>query len=115
MATESLSSTDDFSSGMERAQSQAIHCLDYTEKLERLMQKARINHEERRAYAILYAVNIKLKSKIIRAYIFADLSLSVSVKGESRKELLDVIKYGSGQVPRGLFGRIKETFGIESD
>ena len=112
MSNEGMETTGDFG-GKEQAESQAIYSLNYTPTVDELLQKAIVNHEERHAFSILYALNSKLKSKIIKNYLKSNLGLSISVKGKGREQVLDVVKYGSGYQSRGFMGKIRETLNID--
>jgi len=85
--------------------------LAYSGKVEKLMQVARVNKTEKHNLAILYALNKrKLRNSVLDDYIYATLSLGIADKGKSRKELIDVVKAGSVQLPKGFINRMKDSF-----
>lgn len=89
--------------------------LAYRAEIKQLMQMSRVSYNERRQYAILYALN---KVKLIRAktldnYLFASLSLSVSEKGKSREEVLEMGKAAMNQVPLSIFQKMKGKMGFD--
>lgn len=89
--------------------------LAYRESIEKLMQMANVNQEERRKLSILYAINsVRLiNSNTLNKYIFANLSLSVSVKGKSREEVLEMGKASTQHASLSLLGRIKGKMGFD--
>lgn len=89
--------------------------LTYRGEIKQLMQMARVSYNERRQYSILYALN---KVRLIRAktldnYLFASLSLSVSERGKSREEVLEMGKASMNQIPLSIFQRLKGKMGFD--
>jgi hypothetical protein len=105
---------DGYTSGMERSISVIAEKLGYSEALKRLMQVTRVNQDEQFQFSILYALNEgKLQSRVIDHFLFAYLGMANSRKGKSRAELIDLVKAATPNIPKGWFGRIKETLDLE--
>ena len=106
--------SDGFTSGMERSISRIADRLGFSKELARLMQITRVNQDEQFQFSILYALNEgKLNSKVINHFLFAYLGMANSRKGKSRSELIDLVKAATPNIPKGWFGRIKETLDLE--
>lgn len=103
------------SSSIEKTLDNIAERLSYREILEQLMQMSRVTYEERRTFAILYAFNrVKLiRSNTLTDYLFASLSLSVSVKGKSREEVLEMGKASMSQIPAKIMERMRSKMGFE--
>lgn len=88
--------------------------LAYRGDIKELMQMSRVSFNERRAYAILYALNnvSMLRTTTLKDYLFASLSLSNSEKGKSREEVLEMGKASMQQVPLSMLSRIKGKLGF---
>ncbi len=99
----------DSESGIEKAIGEIADKLSYSKNLERLMQITRVSNIEKEAFSILYALNHgKLRSKVLKDYLMSRFSLANSEKGQSRAEMIEVVKAGTPQVPKGFWGRMKD-------
>ena len=97
------------SESIEKTLNEIATKLAYRGEIKELMQMSRVSFNERRAYSILYALNNipMLRTKTLRDYLFASLSLSNSEKGKSREEVLEMGKASMQQVPLSMLSRIK--------
>lgn len=96
---------------MERSVSRIAKMMSYSGDLARLMQLTRISKQDLNRQAILYALNSgRFRSRVLRDYQFGTFSLANSEKGESRKELIDIVKASQPTMPKGFMGRIGDAF-----
>jgi len=99
---------------LEQSISRIARMMSYSENLERLMQLTRASDIDKAKLPILFALNNgRLKSRVLKDYMFAYLSLANSKKGESRKELIEIVKANTPQIPKGFFSKIKDSFSFD--
>lgn len=96
---------------MEKAISKIAEIMSFSGDIRRLMQLTRISDAERQSLSVLYAINNgKLRSRAINDYLFAYFSTANSKKGESRNEMIEIVRAATPQVPRGFWGKMKDKF-----
>jgi len=99
---------------LESAVSNIAEKLAYAEELAKLLQITRADNTEKKKFAVLYALNTGshlIKSKVLNNYMVSYFALANSKKGESRKELIDVVRSATPQLPKGFWERVKGSFG----
>ena len=104
----------DSTESIEKTLSEIASNLTFRGDIKELMQMSRVSFNERRQYAILYALNEipMLRKSTLNNYLFASLSLSNSEKGESRKEVLEMGKASMQQVPLSILSKFKSKLGF---
>ena len=96
---------------MERSVSRIARMMSFSGDLARLMQLTRVNEQDINRQSILYALNNgRFRSRVLKDYQFATFGLNNSKKGESRKELIDIVKASQPTMPKGFMGRIGDAF-----
>jgi len=99
---------------LEQSLSKIAQTMSYSDSIEKLMQLTRASERDKERLSILYALNNgRLKSRVLKDYMFAYLSLANSKKGESRKELIEIVKANTPQIPKGFFAKIKDSFSFD--
>lgn len=114
-ATLGLAGIGEQESSAEKTLNKAAERLAFRGTLEELMQMAIVNQDERDRLSRCYAINRVplIKSKTLHDYLVANLSLSVSVKGTSREQVLEIGKAAMQQVPMNLLQKMKGKLGFD--
>ena len=108
---ENILRNSDEDKDMEKALTKIAELLASPNELEELMLLTRANNEDIVSKSLLYAINeTKLRRPAIRKFLSSYFSLMNSKGGESRKEMIQVVKANTGELPKGFLQKIRERF-----